>query len=196
MKNLKTLKDDELVNLYSKGNNRAFDVLLERYQQKLFSYILFIMKDREISDDIFQETFMKAIITIKNGRYTADGRFYSWITRIAHNLIIDNFRVDKNENTVSCDNEEYDLLNNQELCENNIESEIINLQILADVRKLVDFLPENQKEIVIMRFYQDMSFKEIAEATGTSINTALGRMRYAILNLRKMANENGVVLYS
>lgn len=196
MKNLKTLKDDELVNLYSKGNNRAFDVLLERYQQKLFSYILFITKDREISDDIFQETFMKAIITIKNGRYTADGRFYSWITRIAHNLIIDNFRVDKNENTVSCDNEEYDLLNNQELCENNIESEIINLQILADVRKLVDFLPENQKEIVIMRFYQDMSFKEIAEATGTSINTALGRMRYAILNLRKMANENGVVLCS
>lgn len=196
MKNLKTLKDDELVNLYSKGNNRAFDVLLERYQQKLFSYILFITKDKEISDDIFQETFMKAIITIKNGRYTADGRFYSWITRIAHNLIIDNFRVDKNENTVSCDNEEYDLLNNQELCENNIESEIINLQILADVRKLVDFLPENQKEIVIMRFYQDMSFKEIAEATGTSINTALGRMRYAILNLRKMANENGVVLCS
>lgn len=193
---MKTLKDDELVNLYSKGNNRAFDVLLERYQQKLFSYILFITKDREISDDIFQETFMKAIITIKNGRYTADGRFYSWITRIAHNLIIDNFRVDKNENTVSCDNEEYDLLNNQELCENNIESEIINLQILADVRKLVDFLPENQKEIVIMRFYQDMSFKEIAEATGTSINTALGRMRYAILNLRKMANENGVVLCS
>lgn len=194
MENLKTLKDDELVNLYIKGNNKAFDVLLEKYQQKLFSYILFITKDREISDDIFQETFMKAIITIRNGRYTADGRFYNWITRIAHNLIIDSFRSDKNENTVSCDNEEYDLLNNQELCDSNIESEIINMQIMDDVRKLVDFLPYNQKEIVMMRFYQDMSFKEIAEMTGTSINTALGRMRYAILNLRKMAGEHGIVL--
>lgn len=194
MKHLKSLKDDELINLYINGNNNAFDVLLGKYQQKLFSYIFFIIKDKEISDDIFQETFMKAIVTIKNGRYNADGRFYNWITRIAHNLIIDQFRNEKNDNTVSCDNEGYNILNNQELCDGNIENDIINLQIRNDIRKLVNNLPDNQKEIVIMRFYHDMSFKEIAEVTGTSINTALGRMRYAIMNLRKMVNDNGIVL--
>lgn len=194
MKHLKNLKDDELISLYINGNNNAFDVLLGKYQQKLFSYIFFIIKDKEISDDIFQETFMKAIVTIKNGRYNADGRFYNWITRIAHNLIIDQFRNEKNDNTVSCDNEDYNILNNQELCDGNIENDIINLQIRNDIRKLVNNLPDNQKEIVIMRFYHDMSFKEIAEVTGTSINTALGRMRYAIMNLRKMVNDNGIVL--
>lgn len=194
MRNIRTLKDDELVTLYSEGDNRAFDVLLDRYQQKLFSYIFFIVKDQDISDDIFQETFMKAIVTIKNGKYSEHGRFYSWITRIAHNLIIDQFRNAKSENLVSCENEDYDLLNNQELCESYIEADIINLQIMDDIKKLVDNLPDNQKEIVMMRFYQDMSFKEIAEATGTSINTALGRMRYAILNLRKMVADNSITL--
>lgn len=194
MRNIRTLKDDELVTLYSEGDNRAFDVLLDRYQQKLFSYIFFIVKDQDISDDIFQETFMKAIVTIKNGKYSENGRFYSWITRIAHNLIIDQFRNAKSENLVSCENEDYDLLNNQELCESYIEADIINLQIMDDIKKLVDNLPDNQKEIVMMRFYQDMSFKEIAEATGTSINTALGRMRYAILNLRKMVADNRITL--
>lgn len=194
MKHLKSLKDDELVNLYIMGNNSAFDVLLEKYQQKLFSYIFFIIKDKEISDDIFQETFMKAIVTIKNGKYNADGRFYNWITRIAHNLIIDQFRNEKNDNTVSCDNEEYNILNNQDLCDDNIENDIISLQIRDDIRKLVSKLPDNQKEIIIMRFYHDMSFKEIAEITGTSINTALGRMRYAIMNLRKMVNDNRIIL--
>lgn len=194
MKHLKSLKDDELVNLYIMGNNSAFDVLLEKYQQKLFSYIFFIIKDKEISDDIFQETFMKAIVTIKNGKYNADGRFHNWITRIAHNLIIDQFRNEKNDNTVSCDNEEYNILNNQDLCDGNIENDIISLQIRDDIRKLVSKLPDNQKEIIIMRFYHDMSFKEIAEITGTSINTALGRMRYAIMNLRKMVNDNRIIL--
>lgn len=194
MRNIRTLKDDELVTLYSEGDNRAFDVLLDRYQQKLFSYIFFIVKDQDISDDIFQETFMKAIVTIKNGKYSENGRFYSWITRIAHNLIIDQFRNAKSENLVSCENEDYDLLNNQELCESYIEADIINLQIMDDIKKLVENLPDNQKEIVMMRFYQDMSFKEIAEATGTSINTALGRMRYAILNLRKMVADNSITL--
>lgn len=194
MRHLKSLKDDELVNLYIMGNNSAFDVLLEKYQQKLFSYIFFIIKDKEISDDIFQETFMKAIVTIKNGKYNADGRFYNWITRIAHNLIIDQFRNEKNDNTVSCDNEEYNILNNQDLCDGNIENDIISLQIRDDIRKLVSKLPDNQKEIIIMRFYHDMSFKEIAEITGTSINTALGRMRYAIMNLRKMVNDNRIIL--
>lgn len=188
------LKDDELVALYSEGNNKAFDILLERYQQKLFSYIFFITKDQKISEDIFQETFMKAIVTIKSGRYTENGRFYSWISRIAHNLIIDQFRTERNENTISSEEGGYDLLNNQDICEENIEESIINAQIMKDVRRLVDNLPENQKEIIMMRFYRNMSFKDIAETTGTSINTALGRMRYAIINLRKMIADNNIIL--
>lgn len=188
------LKDDELVALYSEGNNKAFDILLERYQQKLFSYIFFITKDQKISEDIFQETFMKAIVTIKSGRYTENGRFYSWISRIAHNLIIDQFRTERNENTISSEEGGYDLLNNQDICEENIEESIINAQIMKDVRRLVDNLPDNQKEIIMMRFYRNMSFKDIAETTGTSINTALGRMRYAIINLRKMIADNNIIL--
>lgn len=188
------LKDDELVVLYNEGNNRAFDILLERYQQKLFSYIFFIIKDQKISEDIFQETFMKAIVTIKNGRYTENGRFYSWLSRIAHNLIIDQFRTERNENTISSEEGGYDLLNNQDICEENIEESIINAQIMKDIRKLVDNLPANQKEIIMMRFYRNMSFKDIAEVTGTSINTALGRMRYAIINLRKMIADNNITL--
>lgn len=188
------LKDDELVVLYNEGNNRAFDILLERYQQKLFSYIFFIIKDQKISEDIFQETFMKAIVTIKSGRYTENGRFYSWLSRIAHNLIIDQFRTERNENTISSEEGGYDLLNNQDICEENIEESIINAQIMKDIRKLVDNLPANQKEIIMMRFYRNMSFKDIAEVTGTSINTALGRMRYAIINLRKMIADNNITL--
>lgn len=194
MNKIKMLKDDELVALYSEGNNKAFDILLERYQQKLFSYIFFITKDQKISEDIFQETFMKAIVTIKSGRYTENGRFYSWISRIAHNLIIDQFRTERNENTISSEEGGYDLLNNQDICEENIEESIINAQIMKDVRRLVDNLPENQKEIIMMRFYRNMSFKDIAETTGTSINTALGRMRYAIINLRKMIADNNIIL--
>lgn len=194
MNKIKMLKDDELVVLYNEGNNRAFDILLERYQQKLFSYIFFIIKDQKISEDIFQETFMKAIVTIKSGRYTENGRFYSWLSRIAHNLIIDQFRTERNENTISSEEGGYDLLNNQDICEENIEESIINAQIMKDIRKLVDNLPANQKEIIMMRFYRNMSFKDIAEVTGTSINTALGRMRYAIINLRKMIADNNITL--
>lgn len=194
MNKIKMLKDDELVVLYNEGNNRAFDILLERYQQKLFSYIFFIIKDQKISEDIFQETFMKAIVTIKSGRYTENGRFYSWLSRIAHNLIIDQFRTERNENTISSEEGGYDLLNNQDICEENIEESIINAQIMKDIRKLVDNLPANQKEIIMMRFYRNMSFKDIAEVTGTSINTALGRMRYAIINLRRMIADNNITL--
>ena len=143
---------------------------------------------------IFQDTFVKAITTIRQGRYTENGKFPAWITRIAHNLIIDYFRQEKNENVVSNDDSEVDLLNNINLSERTIESEIIEGQIKDDVRELVKLLPDNQREVVYMRFYQNLSFKEIAEATGASINTALGRMRYAILNLRRMAEERDMVL--
>ena len=137
---------------------------------------------------------MKAIVTIQQGRYTADGRFGAWLTRIAHNLVIDSFRQERNENTVSNDESEVDLFNNADLCDDNIEMQMINDQTLADVRRLVDALPDNQREVIYMRFYQDLSFKEIADITGVSINTALGRMRYAILNMRRIAREKDIVL--
>lgn len=194
MKTLKEMTDEELVVLYSEGENQAFDILLNRYKNRLYSYIYFIVRNAELAEDIFQETFVKAIMTIKQGRYTENGKFPAWITRIAHNLVIDYFRQERNENVVSNDESEVDLLNNISLSEGTVETEIINSQIHHDVRHLVTLLPENQREVVYMRFYQDMSFKEIAEVTGVSINTALGRMRYAILNLRRMAEEKDMIL--
>ncbi|MBR6629102.1 MAG: sigma-70 family RNA polymerase sigma factor [Bacteroidaceae bacterium] len=194
MENLNQLTDDMLVALYSKGENKAFDELLSRYQSKLFNYIYFVVRNQEQAEDIFQETFVKAIVTIQQGRYTADGRFGAWLTRIAHNLVIDSFRQERNENTVSNDESEVDLFNNADLCDDNIEMQMINDQTLADVRRLVDALPDNQREVIYMRFYQDLSFKEIADITGVSINTALGRMRYAILNMRRIAREKDIVL--
>lgn len=194
MKNLKKMTDEELVILYSKGENQAFDTLLNRYKNRLYSYIYFIVKSTELAEDIFQETFVKAIMTIKQGRYTENGKFPAWLTRIAHNLIIDNYRQERNENVISNDDSEIDLLNNMKLSEGTIEMEIINEQIHDDVRHLVKQLPDNQREVIYMRFYQDLSFKEIADITGVSINTALGRMRYAILNLRRMAEEKEMIL--
>ena len=194
MENLNTLTDDMLATLYSQGNDKAFDVLLSRYQQKLFSYIFFIVRNQEMAEDIFQETFVKAITTLKQGRYAADGKFGAWLTRIAHNMIIDGFRQERNENTISNDESEVDLLNDADLCDDNIEMQMVNEQTLSDVRRLMDALPDNQREVVYMRYYQDLSFKEIAEIIGVSINTALGRMRYALLNMRRIAEEKHIVL--
>ena len=194
MTNLKTLSDEELVVAYAQGNNSAFDFLLNRHKDTVYSYIYFIVRNRELAEDIFQETFVKAIVTIKQGRYTENGKFRAWISRIAHNLIIDNYRQEKNEQTISNDDCEVDLFNNYKLSEGTIEDEMIKTQILTDVKKLVDYLPDNQKEVLILRYYQDLSFKEIADITGVSINTALGRMRYAILNMRRMAEEKNMIL--
>ncbi len=194
METLKTFTDEQLVEMYANGDNRAFDILLERYQSKLYSYILYVVKNEEMTEDIFQETFMKAIVTIKQGRYTDTGRFASWLTRIAHNLIIDNFRQEKYENTVSNDDTEKDLFNDSRLTDSNVEEQIVQKQIHTDVRKLVELLPDNQKEVIQMRFYLGLSFKEISEKTGVSINTALGRMRYAILNMRRIAKEKNLIL--
>ena len=162
MQNLIQLTDDQLVALYSNGNTKAFDTLLSRYQDKLYSYINFVVRNRDLADDIFQDTFVKAIVTLQKGSYTSTGKFGAWLTRIAHNLIIDYFRQDKNENTVSNDAQEYDLLNDASLAESNVEDTMINEQTLRDVRRLVDALPDNQREVVFMRYYQDLSFKEIA----------------------------------
>ena len=188
------MTDEELVKLYAEGKNEAFDQLLKRHQERVFNYILRIVKNEDIANDIFQETFVKAILTIKQGRYVENGKFPAWISRIAHNLIIDYFRQEKSENHQSADLEEVDILNRKELCEATIEDVLISDQIREDVKHLIKELPPLQREVLNMRYYQNLSFKEIAEMTGVSINTALGRMRYAILNLRRMATEKDIIL--
>ena len=194
METLKTMTDEGLVVRYAEGNNAAFGHLLNRYKSSIHSYIYFVVRNKELTEDIFQETFVKVIMTIKQGRYTENGKFKAWITRIAHNLVIDYFRQERNENVVSNDEVEVDLFNNIKLCEGTVEDRMVRRQVLADVRNLVKHLPDNQREVLEMRYYQDLSFKEIAEKTGVSINTALGRMRYAILNMRRMAEENRIEL--
>ncbi|MDO4756794.1 MAG: sigma-70 family RNA polymerase sigma factor [Parabacteroides sp.] len=194
MNTLKLRTDEELVALYAEGNNTAFDVLLNRYKSSIYSYIFFIVHNKDLTEDIFQETFVKVIMTIKQGRYVENGKFKAWITRIAHNLIIDYYRQEKSENTISNDEVEVDLFNNIKLCDGTVEDRMVRHQVLLDVRKLVKYLPDNQREVLEMRYYQDLSFKEIADITGVSINTALGRMRYAILNMRRLAEENQIEL--
>lgn len=194
MENLKQMTDDMLVALYLKGNNSAFDILLNRHQDRLFNYIYFLVRSREVAEDIFQETFVKAITTLQQGRYQNDGKFAAWVTRIAHNLVIDQFRIERNENAISNDEVEFDLLNDAKLAEGTIENRMVNEQVLKDVRALIDELPDCQREVVFMRYYQDLSFKEISDITGVSINTALGRMRYAVLNMRRIAEEKCISL--
>ena len=181
--------DEELVALYATGKDEAFDVLLERYKDRLFSYILYHVRNADVAEDIFQETFVKVIVTIRDGRYTESGKFYSWISRIAHNLVIDFFRREKGENTVSTDETEVDLLNNAKLSDRCAQSAMDSEQTFVDLQHLIEKLPEEQREVVQMHYFQEMTFKEIAEEKGISINTALGRMRYGILNMRKMAQR-------
>lgn len=194
MAKYKGMIDEELVKAYAQGDNKAFDTLLKRHQDRIFNYILRIIKNEDIANDIFQETFVKAILTIKQGRYTENGKFPAWISRIAHNLIIDYYRQEKSENVQSADVQDVNILNRKELCEETIEDVIIHNQIRDDVKYLIEELPEFQKEVLKMRYYNNLSFKEIADLTGVSINTALGRMRYAILNLRRKATEKDIIL--
>ena len=194
MNNLFSHTDDELVAWYANGNNEAFDVLLKRHESKIFSYIYYIVKDEDKANDVFQETFVKAIMTIRQGRYNGNGRFVSWITRIAHNLIIDNYRQEKIENCIESEDENMDIFNRKELSEGTIEDTLVQEQISCDIRRLVEALPDNQREVIEMRYYRDLSFKEIADITNVSINTALGRMRYALLNMRRMAEQYNIAL--
>jgi len=192
---IKSMADEDLIRQFADGNNQAFDVLLSRYKSRVFSYIFMVVRNRDLADDIFQEAFMKVIVTVKQGRYTDTGKFYAFVTRIAHNLIIDHYRRERNENTIS--NEEFgdvDLFNNVKLCEENVEDTLVRNQVFNDVNKLMRHLPDNQQEVVRLRYYEAYSFKEIADMTGVSINTALGRMRYAVLNMRRMAEENNISL--
>ena len=195
MKQYDGMADEALALLYVGGDNRAFDELLARNQQKLYNYILFVVRDPELANDVFQETFVKVITRLQEGKYTDSGKFSFWLTTIAHNVIMDTFRQQKSEHIIEA-SEDNDLnkLRRQDLMEMNRENEFVNSQIMKDVRHLMDTLPAPQREVVYMRYYQDMSFKEISEATGVSINTSLGRMRYALINMRRLAREHDLQL--
>lgn len=190
MENLTLRTDEQLVAKFVSGCNEAFDVLLQRHQDRLYSYISYIVRNKDMADDLFQETFVKAIVTLRQGRYKETGKFYAWLTRIAHNLLIDQFRNERNETLIYDDDAENAWHEAAMIADGYRESEIINEQVLSDVKRLMDNLPDNQREVVFMRFYQDLSFKEISDITGVSINTALGRMRYAIINMRRMAEAD------
>ena len=195
MKKFEGVTDEQLALLYVGGDNKAFDELLARTQSKLFTYIMFVVRDHDIADDIFQETFVKVITKLQQGQYTDSGKFQFWLTRIAHNVIMDWYRAQKNEHIVE-PNEENDLRNlrGADVLDTYRETEMVNEQVLLDVKKLMNALPAPQREVVYMRFYQQLSFKEIAELTGVSINTSLGRMRYALINMRHMAKKHQIEL--
>lgn len=195
MKDLNGMTDEELAILYIEGNNAAFDLLLNRNQRKVFTYIMFVVRDRDVANDVFQDTFVKVITRLQQRRYVPNGKFSAWIMRIAHNEIMDWYRDQRNTKIVEAPKDN-DLSNvgGDDVTLHSIESRYVYSQVMTDVRHMMDLLPAPQREVVFMRFYQDMSFKEIAETTGVSINTSLGRMRYAILNLRRMAKEHGVQL--
>lgn len=192
---LNEMTDEELALSYVRGNNQAFDLLLSRNQSKLFSYILFVVHEQDLANDIFQETFVKVITKMQEGRYIDSGKFSAWIMRIAHNVIMDWYRDNRAKNIVeTSDDNDLSNVTGNDITDFNIEDRYVNEQVLRDVKKMMNLLPPTQREIVFMRFYQEMSFKEIAETTGVSINTALGRMRYAILNMRRMARKNKLSL--
>lgn len=185
--------DKELIRQYLNGKDSAFEILLKRYQDRVFSYILYTTKNESLANDIFQDTFMKVVRTLKKGRYNEEGKFLPWVNRIAHNLIIDHYRKNQKFPTTSGGDkfDIFDIIPSNEL---NVEEKCIRTQILSDVKKLIQYLPEDQKEVLMMRMYFDMSFKEIADRTDVSINTALGRMRYALINLRKMVDSKKISL--
>ena len=188
------MTDEELAMSYVNGNNKAFDLLLERNQSRLFSYILFIVHDRSMAEDLFQETFVKIISKLHEGKYSSSGKFVSWMLRIAHNAVMDWYRRQKNEKTMEVYNENDLYGDSTSVLDANIENHFVKEQVLRDVQRMMNLLPITQREVVFMRFYQNLSFKEIAELTNVSINTALGRMRYAVMNMRRMAAANGVAL--
>ena len=186
--------DNELVQQFIHGDQNSLEILIRRHKNRVFSYILLIVKNQELAEDIFQETFIKVIRSLKRGKYTENGKFVSWVLRISHNLIIDHFRKEKLKGTISNDSTEVDIFNSQKFSEATIEDQLVTDQILSEVKELINELPEDQQQVIYMRHYMGLSFKEIAEQTGVSINTALGRMRYALINLRKIIEKKNLVL--
>jgi len=185
--------DQMLIDAFVAGDKRCIEVLIQRYKANVYSYILLNVKNPSIADDIFQDTFVKVIASLKSKVYSDEGKFLSWVIRIAHNLIVDHYRAEKNMGTTSSDENEF-VLNSVCLSDSTVEDKIVENQIFSDVRKLLDYLPEEQKEVIMLRHYGGLSFKEIADATNVSINTALGRMRYAIMNLRRLVDEKNIIL--
>ena len=194
MKTVINLSDYELVQEFVNGSSASLEVLINRHRKKVYTYILLLVKNQCLAEDIFQDTFIKVIKSLQDGRYIDNGRFLSWVLRIAHNLVIDHFRREKQLNTISNDSYETDILNSKKLADRTIEDHLINDQISKDIRRLIQELPEDQKEVIILRHYCGLSFKEIADHTNVSINTALGRMRYALINLRRLIKEKNMVL--
>jgi RNA polymerase sigma factor (sigma-70 family) len=191
---IRELNDQDLVQAYIKGDQSAIESLITRHRSKVYTYILLTIKNQQLAEDLFQETFIKVIQSLRGGKYKDNGRFLSWVIRIAHNLIIDHFRKEKQMNSVSNDDTEVDLFNSKKLSDKNIEEVIVSSQIRAELRGLINELPTDQREVVLLRHYGELSFKEIADQTNVSINTALGRMRYALINLRKLIKEKDLSL--
>ena len=191
--NAQPVTDQELIGRYLTGNQSSLEKLIHRHKNRIFAYILMIVKEKELAEDLFQDTFIKVINTIRSGSYKEEGKFIQWAMRIAHNLIIDHFRKSKRIPTIE-NRDDFDIFEKVRIPVESIEERIITEQIHKDVKKLIDYLPKEQREVLIMRHYGDMSFKDIAEVTNVSINTALGRMRYALINLRKLVDEKNIIL--
>ena len=197
MEVLSKLTDEQLVGLYVEGNNSAFDILLNRYRSNVYGYICYVVRNRQIAEDLFQDVFMRIICILRSGKsYHEYGRFSGWVMCVAHNIIIDYFRKSGKMPMISNDDTENgEVFNDAELaCQENMEKELVDLQTMQEVKELIAQLPANQREVLLMRYYQDLSFKDIASITGTSINTALGRMRYALINMRRLASERQIEL--
>ncbi|MGQ1891560.1 RNA polymerase sigma factor [Thermophagus sp. OGC60D27] len=194
MTDLKLLSDEELVKKFISGDARCIDLLIERHHQQIYSFIFLMVRQRDLAEDIFQDVFVKVIHSLRSGKYAENGRFLSWVMRIAHNLVIDYFRKKKSQKVVSNDQYSFDIFNNPMFSDYTIEDKLVYEQMLSEVASLVEMLPNSQKEVVKLRHYFGLSFKEIAEETNVSINTALGRMRYALINIRKMMEERNMSL--
>jgi len=188
------MSDNELISSYQEGNAESFGILISRYKDKVFSYLVLQTKDQHLAEDVFQDTFIKVMKSLKSGKYVEEGRFLSWVIRISHNLVIDYYRKQNQVKKIVNESVDYDLFNNIQLADGNVEDEIVQNQINEAVVKLVELLPDDQKEVVLLRHFGGLSFKEISDQTGVSINTALGRMRYALINLRRIIEEKQVSL--
>ena len=191
--NAQPVTDQELIGRYLAGDQSSLEILIRRHKNRIFAYILMIVKEKELAEDLFQDTFIKVINTIRSGSYKEEGKFIQWAMRIAHNLIIDHFRKSKRIPTIE-NRDDFDIFEKVRIPVESIEERLITEQIHKDVKKLIDYLPKEQREVLVMRHYGDMSFKDIAEVTNVSINTALGRMRYALINLRKLVDEKNIIL--
>jgi len=191
---VRSVSDKELIRQYLDGDHNSLEQLIEKHQNRVFAYILMVVKDKDLAEDIFQDTFIKVVNTLRSGSYKEEGKFLQWVMRIAHNLIIDHFRKEKRIPVMENNFDDFDIFDTLSLKDPSAEERMVNEQIKKDVRNLIEYLPAEQKQVLKMRHYADMSFKDIAEQTGVSINTALGRMRYALINLRKLISDKNMIL--